>query len=112
MRLKGHEPIWFTLGSVLTVCSSLGLIQTGEMIHGYVVKNGFESNVFVVTGFVDMYVRCKCISEAEFLFNGLAFDRKNHVCNECISTIVENKVTMLDATTDVTHANINIVYKI
>ncbi|XP_058737248.1 pentatricopeptide repeat-containing protein At2g03880, mitochondrial-like [Vicia villosa] len=79
MRLEGHKPTQFTLGSVLRVCSSLGLIQTGEMIHGYVVKNGFESNVFVVTGLVDMYAKCKCILEAEFLFKGLGFDRKNHV---------------------------------
>jgi pentatricopeptide repeat protein len=79
MRLEGHKPTQFSLGSVLRVCSSLGLILTGEMIHGYVVKNGFESNVFVVTGLVDMYAKCKCISEAEFLFKGLAFDRKNHV---------------------------------
>ncbi|KAI5397562.1 hypothetical protein KIW84_063397, partial [Lathyrus oleraceus] len=48
MRLEGHKPTQFTLGSALRVCSSLGLIQPGEMVHGYVVKNGFESNVFIV----------------------------------------------------------------
>lgn len=79
MRLEGWKASQFTLGSVLRVCSSLGLLQTGETIHGFVVKNGFEGNVFVVTGLVDMYAKCKCVSEAEFLFKGLEFDRKNHV---------------------------------
>lgn len=79
MRLEGQKPSQYTLGSVLRVCSALGLVQTGEMIHGYVVKNGFESNVFVVTGLVDMYAKCKHVSEAEFLFKGLSFDKKNHV---------------------------------
>ncbi|KAI5397561.1 hypothetical protein KIW84_063397 [Lathyrus oleraceus] len=79
MRLEGHKPTQFTLGSALRVCSSLGLIQPGEMVHGYVVKNGFESNVFIVVELVDMYEKCKCIFEAEFLFKGLTFDRKNHV---------------------------------
>jgi len=79
MRLEGLKASQFTLGSVLRVCSSLGLLQTGEMIHGFVVKNGFEGNVFVVTGLVDMYAKCKCVLEAEFLFKGLEFDRKNHV---------------------------------
>ncbi|XP_057435538.1 pentatricopeptide repeat-containing protein At2g03880, mitochondrial [Lotus japonicus] len=79
MRLEGQKPSQFTLGSVLRKCSALGLIQNGEMVHGYVVKNGFESNVFVVTGLVDMYAKCKHVSEAEILFKGLDFDKKNHV---------------------------------
>ena len=79
MRLEGQNPSQYTLGSVLRVCSALGWIQNGELIHGYVVKNGFESNVYVVTGLVDMYAKCKHISEAEFLFKGLSFDKGNHV---------------------------------
>ncbi|KAI4351636.1 hypothetical protein L6164_005979 [Bauhinia variegata] len=49
-----------------------------EQIHGYVVKTGFESNVFVVTVLVDMYAKCKCISEAEYLFKILSI-KDNHV---------------------------------
>lgn len=79
MRLEGHKPSQYTLGSILRVCSALGLIQNGELFHGYVVKNGFESNVYVVNGLVDMYAKCKHISEAEFLFKELAYDKENHV---------------------------------
>jgi len=79
MRLEGQKPSQYTLGSILRVCSALRLIQNGKMIHGYVVKNGFESNVYVVTGLVDMYAKCSHVSEAEILFKGLAFDKGNHV---------------------------------
>ncbi|KAK7256695.1 hypothetical protein RIF29_30152 [Crotalaria pallida] len=79
MRLEGHTPSQYTLGSILRVCSALGLIRNGELIHGYIVKNGFESNVYVVTGLVDMYAKCKHISEAEVLFKRLAYDKGNHV---------------------------------
>ncbi|KAK7394850.1 hypothetical protein VNO78_15391 [Psophocarpus tetragonolobus] len=79
MRLEGQKPSQYTLGSILRVSSALGLIHNGEMIHGYVVKNGFESNVYVVTGLVDMYAKCRHISEAEILFKGLAIDKGNHV---------------------------------
>ncbi|RZC24292.1 Pentatricopeptide repeat-containing protein isoform I [Glycine soja] len=79
MRLEGQKPSQYTLGSILRGCSALGLIQKGEMIHGYVVKNGFESNVYVVAGLVDMYAKCRHISEAEILFKGLAFNKGNHV---------------------------------
>ncbi|KAK7340183.1 hypothetical protein VNO77_20879 [Canavalia gladiata] len=79
MRFEGQKPTQYTLGSILRVCSALSLIQNGEMIHGYVVKNGFESNAYVVTGLVDMYAKCKHVSEAEVLFKGLAYDKGNHV---------------------------------
>ncbi|KAF7836304.1 pentatricopeptide repeat-containing protein [Senna tora] len=79
MRLEGQNPSQYTLGSLLRVCSALGLIQTGQLIHGYVVKSGFESNVYVLTGLVDMYAKCRHISEAEYLFRILPYSRENHV---------------------------------
>ncbi|KAJ7962323.1 Pentatricopeptide repeat-containing protein [Quillaja saponaria] len=78
MQLEGEKPSQFTLGSILRLCSTLGLLQRGEIIHGYVIKTGFGSNSFVVTGLVDMYAKCKRISEAEYLFKMLP-DRENHV---------------------------------
>ncbi|KAM4094579.1 hypothetical protein ACB094_06G205800 [Castanea mollissima] len=78
MRLEGQKPSQYTLGSVLRGCSILGLRQRGENLHGYAIKTGFDSNVFVATGLVDMYAKCKCILEAECLFETLA-DRKNNV---------------------------------
>ncbi|CAL0304666.1 unnamed protein product [Lupinus luteus] len=79
MRLEGHTPSQYTLGSILRMCSARGLIQNAELIHGYVVKNGFEYNVYVVTGLVDTYAKCKHISEAEILFKRLEYDKENHV---------------------------------
>ncbi|KAI9086976.1 hypothetical protein K1719_031137 [Acacia pycnantha] len=79
MRLEGQNPSQYTLASILRVCSMLGLIQSGELIHGYVLKSGFESNVYVLTSLVDVYAKCKRISEAEYLFKFLPNSRENHV---------------------------------
>ncbi|CAN6704297.1 unnamed protein product [Malus baccata var. baccata] len=78
MQFEGHKPSQYTLGSVLRLCSTLGLLQRGALVHGYMTKTQFDNNIFVVTGLVDMYAKCKRISEAEYLFETL-FDRKNHV---------------------------------
>lgn len=78
MQLEGQTPSQYTLGSVLRLCSTLGLLQRGELVHGYMIKTRFDSNVFVVTSLVDMYAKCKRILEAECLFETLQ-DRKNHV---------------------------------
>ncbi|XP_004308698.1 PREDICTED: pentatricopeptide repeat-containing protein At2g27610-like [Fragaria vesca subsp. vesca] len=78
MQLEGERPSLYTLGSLLRLCSKLGFLQRGEMVHGYMVKTRFDSNVDVVTGLLDMYAKCKRIFEAECLFESLR-DRRNHV---------------------------------
>ncbi|KAJ8900312.1 hypothetical protein K2173_024952 [Erythroxylum novogranatense] len=76
MQLKGERPTQYTLGSVLRLCSETGSLQRGEQIHGFVTKTGFSENAFVVTALIDAYAKCKCVSEAEYLFEAVA-DRKN-----------------------------------
>ncbi|OMP00513.1 hypothetical protein COLO4_12610 [Corchorus olitorius] len=66
------------MGSVLRLCSTLGLLRRGKQVHGYVIKTHFESNDYVVTGLVDTYAKCNCIMEAEYLFRMMP-DKKNHV---------------------------------
>lgn len=78
MRVEGKNVSQYTLSSVLRGCSALGLLHIGENLHGHAIKTGFDSNIFVVTALVDMYAKCKCILEAEYLFETLP-DRKNHV---------------------------------
>lgn len=68
MQMEGQHPSQFTLGSIFRACSTLGLLQKGEQIHGYAIKTGFNCNDFVATGLVDMYAKCKLILGAEYLF--------------------------------------------
>ncbi|KAJ6334910.1 hypothetical protein OIU78_011702 [Salix suchowensis] len=79
MKLQGQSPSQYTLGSVLGLCSTKGLLQKGEQIHGYAIKTWFDWNVFVVTGLVDMYGNCKCVFEAECLFEMVADCKYNAV---------------------------------
>ncbi|KAL6005613.1 hypothetical protein ACLOJK_006183 [Asimina triloba] len=78
MQLEGLKPDQYTLGSVLRACSSASSLRRGEQIHAHVVKTMFDTDEYVVTGLVDMYAKCKRISEARCLFEGLP-NRKNHV---------------------------------
>ncbi|KAK8565847.1 hypothetical protein V6N13_020926 [Hibiscus sabdariffa] len=78
MQVEGQRPNQYTMGSILRLCSTSGLLRRGKQVHGYVIKTQFESNDYVVTGLVDMYAKCNCISEAESLFKMMP-DKKNHV---------------------------------
>ncbi|XWS32227.1 hypothetical protein CRYUN_Cryun23aG0142200 [Craigia yunnanensis] len=78
MQFEGRRPNQYTMGSILRKCSTSGLLQRGKQVHGYVIKTQFESNDYVVTGLVDMYAKCNCILEPEYLFKMMP-DKKNHV---------------------------------
>ncbi|XP_077234567.1 tetratricopeptide repeat (TPR)-like superfamily protein [Tasmannia lanceolata] len=78
MQFEGLKPNQYTLGSVLRACSTFSALQRGQEIHAHVVKTRFDSNVYVVTGLIDMYAKCKRIWEAKYLFDRMP-ERNNHV---------------------------------
>ena len=59
-----------TLTSVLAACSSLKLRRSGEEIHGFMLRSGLESNVFVSSALLDMYAKCGRMDSAVKVFNG------------------------------------------
>ncbi|CDY52331.1 BnaA09g38800D [Brassica napus] len=79
MQLQGRSFNEYTLGSVLKMCASLGLLQRGEQIHGCTVKTAFDSDVGVVNGLIDMYGQCRRVSEAEYIFKTMPGERRNNV---------------------------------
>ncbi|XP_068655581.1 pentatricopeptide repeat-containing protein At4g31070, mitochondrial-like [Aristolochia californica] len=57
--------------SVLQACTQLGSLNYGEMVHGYILKSGFASDLLTETALLDMYAKCGSISAAETVFNGM-----------------------------------------
>ncbi|KAI3747931.1 hypothetical protein L6452_10679 [Arctium lappa] len=89
MRLDGVRPNSVSLSSILPACSDLKCLNLGREIHGFVVKNGFEANVFISSALVDMYASCLCIREAELVFDTMVHrDIVSH--NVMISAYFEN----------------------
>ncbi|KAJ4970019.1 hypothetical protein NE237_003118 [Protea cynaroides] len=78
MQLEGIKANQYTLGSVLRACSIVASLQRGQQVHAHAIKTHFDTNVFVVTGLVDMYAKCKQVSEAEYLFKTMP-EKSNHV---------------------------------
>eukprot|EP01018_Ginkgo_biloba_P034182 Gb_33062 [translate_table: standard] len=73
MHLENAKPNWVTMVSVLPACADLSALQQGKDLHGYIIKNGFESNVDVRIALIDMYNKCGDMGNA-----GLLFDKTNH----------------------------------
>ncbi|CAI0377024.1 unnamed protein product [Linum tenue] len=60
-----------TCSVILQACSSQGDRILGEQIQGFVVKYGFEENVFVSTSLISMYSRSGHLNEAEKIYRSI-----------------------------------------
>eukprot|EP01018_Ginkgo_biloba_P022819 Gb_03626 [translate_table: standard] len=69
MQLTGIHPDQYTFASVLPACANLVASKQGKKIHEYIIRSGFQPNVFVGSALVDMYVKCGSIEIARQVFD-------------------------------------------
>ncbi|XP_057849286.2 pentatricopeptide repeat-containing protein At3g13880 [Cryptomeria japonica] len=69
MQQLGLKPTFFTFGSILKACGDGGIQERGKVIHAYIIKTGFETDVFVGSAIVDMYAKCRAIADALKVFH-------------------------------------------
>ncbi|KAK9290257.1 hypothetical protein L1049_008424 [Liquidambar formosana] len=62
-----------TISVILQACNTPGDWIRGEQMHGFVIKGGFEENVFVGTSLLSMYLRSGYLADAEKVFNAMAY---------------------------------------
>eukprot|EP00250_Pteridium_aquilinum_P021020 c25013_g13_i1 orf=2-1669(-) len=72
MQEDGVHPSSFTLVALLKSCASSQDIQTGREIHMDVMQKGFDTDLFVGSMLIDMYVKCKLTAEAWEVFARIA----------------------------------------
>lgn len=65
MLCQGVEPNGFTFSSLLKCCS----IQDGILLHSHVIKFGFDGDLFVRTGLLDVYAKGGDVVSARQLFD-------------------------------------------
>lgn len=91
MLLDGVKPDGVTLASVLPACSQLELLNNGEEIHAYALRNtDLIQNSFVGSALVDMYCNCKKVEKGRRVFNGI-LRRTVAVWNAMITGYAQNE---------------------
>ncbi|KAL7201657.1 hypothetical protein ACSBR1_033372 [Camellia fascicularis] len=71
MQREGVRPNKFVLPSILKACAHLSDQWTGEKIHTVILRNKFDSDVFINSGLLDMYSKCRQIEKARRVFDGM-----------------------------------------
>ncbi|GMI70670.1 REQUIRED FOR ACCD RNA EDITING 1 [Hibiscus trionum] len=72
MLKEGVELDKFVFSIALKACAGLEDLNLGRQIHGYIVKLGLESEVFVGTPVVDLYVKCSHFDSATRAFERIS----------------------------------------
>lgn len=71
MQISGFKPNSSSITSVLQAISELGFLKYGKEIHGYVVRNGLDFDIYVETSLLDMYVKNNDLISAHSVFDSM-----------------------------------------
>lgn len=59
----------FSLSLVLKACSRLGFVKEGMQIHGFLIKTGTWSDLFLQNCLIGLYIKCGCLGFARQVFD-------------------------------------------
>ncbi|XP_057454784.1 pentatricopeptide repeat-containing protein At4g01030, mitochondrial [Lotus japonicus] len=68
LRSAGYKPDSCSITSALQAVIELGCFKLGKEIHGYTIRSMLNSDVYVSTSLVDMYVKNDCLGKAHAVF--------------------------------------------
>ncbi|PKA45962.1 Pentatricopeptide repeat-containing protein [Apostasia shenzhenica] len=72
MEDEGIRPSSSTISSLLMACSRTSDLWHGKYIHGYIMRNQIEVDIFITTSLIDLYFKCGNIRYPEFIFQNTA----------------------------------------
>ncbi|CAL8997242.1 unnamed protein product [Prunus brigantina] len=68
---EGMLPDKYVVPTVLKACALVRMLRTGKMIHGFVIRMGMNSDVFVGNALIDFYANCGDFGFALSVFDAM-----------------------------------------
>ncbi|XP_058084389.1 pentatricopeptide repeat-containing protein At4g39530 [Magnolia sinica] len=69
LRETNVRPDRYVLSSIISACSILEFLEGGKQIHGYILRNGTETDVSVNNVLIDFYSKCRRVKIAHQIFD-------------------------------------------
>ncbi|CAN1275353.1 Pentatricopeptide repeat-containing protein At1g04840 [Linum perenne] len=69
MLTANIRPGSISCSSIMPACAHLTTLNLGKQLHGYIIRSGFDGNVFIASSLVDMYAKCGELDKANALFD-------------------------------------------
>ncbi|KAJ0836944.1 putative tetratricopeptide-like helical domain superfamily [Helianthus annuus] len=90
---SGMKPDHYSFPPLLKACAGIGDVLLGVMLHGMVVKLGFENHVVVGSSVLDFYSKCGSLNDARVVFEGLLW-KDSVAWNSMISGLAKGGLHM------------------
>ena len=71
MQQDDVKPDVFTFSTLLNICSRVGSIQHGEIVHEQMLRSGIKLDVVIETILVDMYAKCGYLRDAQKILESM-----------------------------------------
>ncbi|KAI4305891.1 hypothetical protein L6164_029223 [Bauhinia variegata] len=84
-------PNSITISSLLPLLGELGQCELGKEIHGYSLRMGIESDIFIANSLIDMYAKSGYSSIASTIFNKMG-ERNIVSWNSMVANFAQNKL--------------------
>ncbi|KAK3205395.1 hypothetical protein Dsin_019441 [Dipteronia sinensis] len=89
----GLRPNSIAISSMLPVLVELQLFSLGKEIHGFSLRTGVESDIFVANSLIDMYAKSGHPAEASYVFNNM--ESRNVVSwNAMVANFAQNRLEL------------------
>ncbi|XP_057958735.1 pentatricopeptide repeat-containing protein At4g33170-like [Malania oleifera] len=72
MHQSGEISDEITLATAAKACGCLVGLKQGKQIHAHAIKVGFDSDLYVSSGILDVYTKCGEMKNAQFVFDGIS----------------------------------------
>lgn len=95
MQRTGVRPNNYTFPFVLKSCASESLSVQGKLVHGEIIRTGFDSDMYVEAALVDMYAKCGLIDDGRRVFDKMS--KRDMVCWTVMITAYEQAERAKDA---------------
>ncbi|KAK9912434.1 hypothetical protein M0R45_036299 [Rubus argutus] len=69
MKHDAVAPVVYNFTYLLKACGDNADLRRGREIHGSLITNGFATNLFAMTGVVNLYAKCRQIDDAYKMFD-------------------------------------------
>ena len=87
----GMIPNSVTISSMLPVLAELGLFRLGMEVHGFSLRMGIESDIFIANSLIDMYAKSGASGVASTVFNKMR-DRNIVSWNAMVANFAQNRL--------------------
>lgn len=68
MHSNGEKPDEITLATMAKACAFLVSVKSGRQVHGYAFKLGVNSDLYLSSSLLDMYIKCGDMKDAHQVF--------------------------------------------